>query len=86
MGDGLVNVAGLHGTVFQQGLDDGGAGVVVAGVADLLFGHPELVEENFKDLVVGVHDGEREDCLRLRRRGVKERHCAVSRCHSRRVA
>jgi hypothetical protein len=60
--------------------------MVFAGVADLLFCHPELVEENFEDLIVGVHDGERLDCLRLQGRGVKERRCALPRCHGPRTA
>jgi hypothetical protein len=52
--------------------------VLFACLADLLFGHPKLVEEDFKDLVVGVHGGGGTDCLRLGRRGVKEPGCSAA--------
>ena len=69
---GLVDITRTHRAVLEQGLDDRCAGVLLARLADLLFGHPKLVEKNFEDLVVGVHGGGGTDCLRLRPRGVKE--------------
>jgi hypothetical protein len=33
--------------------------VVLPGLVDLLGAHPELVKENFEDLIVGVHGREK---------------------------
>jgi hypothetical protein len=57
--DRFVDVARLHRAVPKQGLQDRGLGVVLPGLVDLLGAHPELVKENFEDLIVSVHGREK---------------------------
>jgi hypothetical protein len=55
-GDGFVDVFGLDGSVLQQRFEHRSYRMIFPCRSHLLFAYAELVQKDFKDLFVGVHD------------------------------
>ena len=63
VGDRPVDVARLHRPGLEQRINDGRARMPFVGITDLLLRDPELVEEDFENLFVGVHGGGSEQIV-----------------------